>query len=61
MKSAVGDRDSELDGLEPHFVGSLLNIFSMRSVMRKPLMMLVIDAKSAMAPSSVMSGGDRRP
>ena len=35
----------------------LLNIFSIRSVMRKPLTMLVIDAKSAIAPSSVMSGG----
>ena len=34
-----------------------LNIFSMRSVIRKPLTMLVIEAASAMAPSSVMSGG----
>jgi len=30
------------------------NIFSMRSVMRKPLTMLVMDAKSAMHPSTVM-------
>ena len=34
-----------------------LNIFSMRSVMRKPLTMLVMEAASAIAPRSVITGG----
>ena len=38
-------------------LASVLNIFSMRSVIRKPLTMLVIEANRAMAPSMRMRSG----
>ena len=46
--------------LAPGSVGgrlSVLNILSIRSVIRKPLTMFVIEAKSAMAPSARIRGG----
>ena len=43
--------------LPPSRLSLVLNIFSMRSVIRKPLTMLVIEAKSAMAPSTRMRSG----
>src|SRR5262245_36680485 len=58
------DEVDQLNELIDHFAcpgpvaaaGSrFLNIFSMRSVMRKPLTMLVVDANTAMAPSHVLS------
>ena len=54
MKSAVATQIRELNELGRHLPGSFLNIFSIRSVIRKPLTMLVIDANSAIAPSTVM-------
>ena len=60
---AVATMYGELDEAVAHgrppsrgFV-SVLNIFSMRSVMRKPLTMLVIEANRAIPPSSRITGG----
>ena len=52
-----GDEVEKLDeGLGAHFAtfSCFLNIFSMRSVMRKPLTMLVVEQKMAIRPRAVM-------
>ena len=54
VTSIMGDRP----GSPPSYRASpVLNIFSMRSVIRKPLTMLVIEANSAMAPRMRMRSG----
>src|SRR5690606_29206393 len=51
------DQVDNVDCLRTHLRGSrFLNIFSMRSVMRKPLTMFVVDANTATAPSTVLIG-----
>src|SRR5881296_3497772 len=54
-RKKIGD----LDELQPHHLPPfrVLNILSMRSVIKKPLTMLVMDANRAMAPRRVMYGG----
>src|SRR5438067_330214 len=54
--SELSDGVDHRRAFSPGFV-SVLNIFSMRSVMRKPLTMFVIDAKSAMAPRMRIRSG----
>ena len=45
-----------LDRLRHSLAASrFLNILSMRSVIRKPLTMFVVEAKTAIAPSTVLS------
>src|SRR5712671_2318416 len=48
-----GDQVNQLNELIGH-LSRRLNIFSMRSVIRKPLTMLVVDAKTATAPRMVL-------
>ncbi len=52
----AGARPSDA-GLMPGSLPGVLNIFSMRSVMRNPLTMLVIDANSAIAPRMRIRSG----
>src|SRR5689334_16392346 len=50
------DEIDQLNQRVDHLAGSrFLNIFSMRSVMRNPLTMFVVDAKTATAPRMVLS------
>src|SRR5262249_29989228 len=54
-RKQIGD----LDEVHPHHLPPfrILNILSMRSVIKNPLTMLVMEANKAMAPSRVMYGG----
>src|SRR4051812_37538948 len=54
------EKVTELDQLLVHFCFSR-NIFSMRSVMRNPLTMLVIEAATAIVPRSVVRSDSRSP
>ena len=49
-------RPYSISGCPPR-LSEVLNIFSMRSVIRKPLTMFVIDAKRAMAPRMRIRSG----